>query len=76
MLDEAHGRHKDLAHLHTPPEPRRQSIINRKSRRPRAKARTIHIWRAGVNAFLRKPQDIGRLSAMVTRLLTKNSTSK
>jgi tetratricopeptide (TPR) repeat protein len=32
MLDEG-GRHKDLAHLRTPPETRRQSIINRKSRR-------------------------------------------
>jgi len=29
--------------------------------------------RAGVNAFLRKPQDIKRLSATVTRLLTKNT---
>jgi hypothetical protein len=27
--------------------------------------------RAGVNAFLRKPQDIGRLAATVTRLPTK-----
>jgi CheY-like chemotaxis protein len=163
MLDAEQGRHKDLAYLRTPPEPRKQSIINRKSRRPRAKARAIHIlcvedyqavadavkenleelgWtvelcadgteamrkieskaryhllildnqlpgtdglelarrvrqlphrrqtpvimlsasdterdalRAGVNAFLRKPQDIGRLSAMVTRLLTKNTTVK
>ncbi|HEV2880484.1 MAG TPA: tetratricopeptide repeat protein [Pyrinomonadaceae bacterium] len=33
MLDEEHGRHKDLAHLRTPPEPRKQSIINRKGRR-------------------------------------------
>jgi CheY-like chemotaxis protein len=161
MLDEAHGRHKDLAHLRTPPEPRKQSIINRKSHRPRTKARTINIlcvedyqavadavketleelgWtvelcadgtaamrkieskaryhllildnqlpgkdglelarrarqlphrrrtpiimlsasdierdalRAGVNAFLRKPQDIKRLSATVTRLLTKNTS--
>ena len=160
MLDEG-GRHKDLAHLRTPPEPRKQSIINRKSRRPRAKARSINIlcvedykivadavketleelgWkvelcadgaeamrkiesktryhllildnqlpshdglelarrarqlphrrhtpiimlsaseveqdalRAGVNAFLRKPQDIKRLSATVMRLLTKNTT--
>jgi CheY-like chemotaxis protein len=160
MLDEG-GRHKDLAHLRTPPEPRKQSIINRKSRRPRAKARTINIlcvedfqtvanavketleelgWtvelcadgkeamhkieskaryhllildnqlpgkdglelarrarqlphrrrtpiimlsasdveqdalRAGVNAFLRKPQDIKHLSATVMRLLTKNTT--
>ncbi|MDQ1591713.1 MAG: two-component system, OmpR family, response regulator MprA [Pyrinomonadaceae bacterium] len=157
MLDEG-GRHKDLAYLRTPPEPRKQSIINRKSRRQRTKARTINIlcvedyqvvadavketleelgWmvelstdgteamskieskaryhllildnqlpgkdglelarrarqlphrrrmpiimlsasdverdalRAGVNAFLRKPQDMGRLSAVVTRLLTK-----
>jgi CheY-like chemotaxis protein len=29
----------------------------------------------GVNAFLRKPQDIGRLSATVMRLLTKNTSS-
>jgi CheY-like chemotaxis protein len=163
MLDEG-GRHKELAYLRTPPETRRQSIINRKSRpRTRTKARTINIlcvedyqavadamketleelgWtvelcadgteamskiesktryhllildnqlpgkdgldlarrarqlphrrrtpiimlsasdierdalHAGINAFLRKPQDIGRLTAMVTRLLTKNSTSK
>jgi CheY-like chemotaxis protein len=27
----------------------------------------------GINAFLRKPQDIGQLSATVTRLLTKNA---
>ncbi|HJR07723.1 MAG TPA: response regulator [Pyrinomonadaceae bacterium] len=163
MLDAEQGRHKDLSYLRTPPEPRKQSIINRKSRRPRAKARAIHIlcvedyqamaeavketleelgWtvelcadgaeamrkieskvryhllifdnqlpgkdglelarrarqlphrrrtpiimlsasdmerdalRVGVNAFLRKPQDIGRLSGTVTRLLTKNTTSK
>jgi CheY-like chemotaxis protein len=163
MLDEG-GRHKDLAYLRTPPETRRQSIINPPSRRrPRSKARTINIlcvedyqavadavketledlgWtvelcadgmeamrkieskaryhllildnqlpgkdglelarrarqlphrrrtpiimlsasgveqdalRAGVNAFLRKPQDIGRLSATVTRLLTKNTAAK
>ncbi|MCA1566624.1 MAG: response regulator [Acidobacteria bacterium] len=164
MLDEG-GRHKDLAHLRTPPEPRKQSIINRNSRRgrPRTKARTINIlcvedyqvvadavketleelgWtvelcadgteamrkieskaryhvlildnqlpgkdglelarrarqlphrrrtpiimlsasdverdalRVGINAFLRKPQDIGRLSTTVTRLLTKNTTAK
>ena len=161
MLDKE-GRHKDLAYLRTPPETRRQSIINPPSRRrPRSKARTINIlcvedyqavadavketleelgWkaelcadgteamrkieskaryhllildnqlpgkdglelarrarqlphrrrtpiimlsasdvepdalRAGVNAFLRKPQDIKRLSATVTRLLTKNTT--
>jgi CheY-like chemotaxis protein len=163
MLDAEQGRHKDLAYLRTPPEPRRQSIIKRNGRRPRAKARTINIlcvedykivadavketleelgWtvelcddgteamrkieskaryhllildnqlpgkdgldlarrarqlphrrrtpiimlsasdveqdalRAGINAFLRKPQDIGRLAAMVTRLLTKNTTAK
>lgn len=29
-------------------------------------------WRAGVNAFLRKPQDIEGLTAMVTRLLSKS----
>jgi CheY-like chemotaxis protein len=160
MLDKG-GRHKDLAYLRTPPETRRQSIINPRSRRPRTKARTINIlcvedypavaeavketleelgWtvelcadgteamrkieskaryhllildnqlpgkdglelarrartlphrrrtpiimlsasdverdalRAGINAFLRKPQDIKRLSATVTRLLTKNTT--
>jgi CheY-like chemotaxis protein len=161
MLDKG-GRHKDLAYLRTPPETRRQSIINPPSRRrPRSKARTINIlcvedyqavadavketleelgWkielcadgtdamrkieskaryhllildnqlpgkdglelarrarqlphrrrtpiimlsasdveqdalRVGVNAFLRKPQDIKRLSATVTRLLTKNTS--
>ncbi len=160
MLDKE-GRHKDLAYLRTPPETRRQSIINpKRRRRTRTKARTINIlcvedyqavaeavketleelgWtvelcadgteamrkieskvryhllildnqlpgkdglelarrarqlphrrrtpiimlsasdverdalRAGVNAFLRKPQDIKRLSATVTRLLTKNT---
>jgi CheY-like chemotaxis protein len=164
MLDAKQGRHKDLAYLRTPPEPRRQSIINRSDRRrTRTKARVINIlcvedyqvvadavkttleelgWkvelcadgmeamrkieskaryhllildnqlpgkdglelarrarqlphrrrtpiimlsasaieqdalRAGVNAFLRKPQDIGRLSATVIRLLTKNTTAK
>jgi CheY-like chemotaxis protein/tetratricopeptide (TPR) repeat protein len=164
MLDAEEGRHKDLAYLRTPPEPRRQSIINRNSRRrPRSKARAINIlcvedyqavadavketleelgWtvelcadgteamskieskaryhllildnqlpgydglelarrarqlphrrhtpiimlsasnveqdalRVGVNAFLRKPQDIGRLAATIMRLLTKNSTAK
>jgi CheY-like chemotaxis protein len=164
MLDEG-GRHKDLAYLRTPPEPRKQSIINRNIRRgrPRTKARTINIlcvedyqvvaaavketleelgWKvelcadgteamrkieskaryhllildnqlpgkdglelarrarqlphrrrtpiimlsasdverdalqAGVNAFLRKPQDMGRLSATVMRLLIKNTTPK
>ena len=163
MLDEASGRHKDLAHLRTPPESRKQSIINRKNRRPirpSTRTRTINIlcvedyqlvadavketleeqgWTvelctdgtealskieskaryhllildnrlpghdgleiarrvrqlphrrrtpiimlsasdnegdalcAGVNAFLRKPQDISRLSTTVTRLLTKNT---
>src|SRR5437588_359009 len=29
-------------------------------------------WRAGIDAFLRKPDDIGRLTEMVTRLLSKN----
>ena len=165
MLDEEHGRHKNLSHLRTPPETRRQSIINGKSRRrrPRRKARAINIlcvedyqvvadavketleelgWtvelcadgteamrkieskaryhllildnqlpgkdglelarrarqlphrrrtpiimlsaseveqdalRAGVNAFLRKPQDIRRLTATVTRLLTKDLSGK
>ncbi|HZG54511.1 MAG TPA: response regulator, partial [Pyrinomonadaceae bacterium] len=33
-------------------------------------------WSAGVNAFLRKPQDIGRLNATVMRLLTKDSAAK
>jgi tetratricopeptide (TPR) repeat protein len=37
MLD-GEGRHKDLAHLRTPPETRRQSIINRNSRRRRSHA--------------------------------------
>jgi CheY-like chemotaxis protein len=163
MLDKQGGRHKDLAYLRTPPETRRQSIINPRSRRTRTKARTINIlcvedyqvvadavketleelgWtvelcadgteatrkieskaryhllildnqlpgkdglelarraralphrrrtpiimlsasdverdalHAGVNAFLRKPQDIGRLAATVTRLLVKNTTAK
>jgi CheY-like chemotaxis protein len=31
---------------------------------------------AGVDAFLRKPQDIGRLSATVTSLLTKHTAAK
>jgi CheY-like chemotaxis protein len=29
-------------------------------------------WRAGTDAFLRKPHDIGRLAEMATRLLSKN----
>lgn len=32
--------------------------------------------RAGVDAFLRKPQDIRRLTATVTRLLTKDISGK
>jgi CheY-like chemotaxis protein/tetratricopeptide (TPR) repeat protein len=32
--------------------------------------------RAGIDAFLRKPQDLERLSATVMRLLTKNSAAK
>lgn len=28
-------------------------------------------WRAGVSAFLRKPDDAARLSGMITRLLSK-----
>jgi CheY-like chemotaxis protein len=32
--------------------------------------------RVGVNAFLRKPQDIRRLAATVTRLLTKDLSGK
>jgi CheY-like chemotaxis protein/tetratricopeptide (TPR) repeat protein len=165
MLDEEHGRHKNLSHLRTPPETRRQSIINGKSRRRRTrrKARAINIlcvedyqvvadavketleelgWtvevcadgteamrkieskaryhllildnqlpgkdgleiarrarqlphrrrtpiimlsasdverdalRVGINAFLRKPQDIRRLTATVTRLLTQAPPGK
>lgn len=162
MLDEKEGRHKDLAHLRTPPELRRRSIIGRRRRWPsppgiikilcvedfeavadavkgtleesgwtvelyadgaeamrkieskerydllildnqlpgkdglelarRARAlphrrRTPIImlsasdverdaWHAGVNAFLRKPQDIGRLAATVTRLLPKDTTGR
>jgi CheY-like chemotaxis protein len=165
MLDEVEGRHKDLASLRTPPEPRRQSILNGKNRhrRTRKKARTINIlyvedyqavadamketleelgWtvelcadgtqamqkiesktpyhllildnglpghdgvelarraralphrrrtpiimlsasdveqdalRAGINAFLRKPQDVGQLTATVKRLLTKNTAAR
>jgi DNA-binding NtrC family response regulator len=30
-------------------------------------------WRAGANAFLKKPDDIGRLTKMVTRLLSKGT---
>jgi DNA-binding response OmpR family regulator len=30
-------------------------------------------WRAGADAFLRKPEDIGTLAATVTRLLTKSN---
>jgi two-component system chemotaxis response regulator CheY len=29
-------------------------------------------WRAGADAFLRKPDDIGRLTGMVTRLLSQD----
>jgi two-component system chemotaxis response regulator CheY len=163
MLDEG-GRHKDLAHLRTPPETRRQSIINPpRHRRPRSKARIINIlcvenyqvvadavketleelgwtvelcadgteamrkiesktryhlliidnqlpgkdglelarrtrqlphrrrtpiimlsassieqeaYRVGVNAFLKKPQDIRLLTTTVTRLLTKDMTGR
>lgn len=164
MLDEG-GRHKDLAYLRKPPEPRKRSIIDRNSSRgrPRSEARTINIlcvedhrlvaeavketleelgwavelcadgaeamrkleskahfhllildnvlpgqggleitrrarqmphWRrtpiimlsasdveqealrAGADAFLRKPQDIGRLAATVTRLLTKHGNAE
>ena len=159
MLDENEGRHKDLAHLRTPPEPRRQSIMAGGRRRPReeTESRTVRIlhvednrmvadavrdtlelegrnvvacddgataskllegkerydlllfdnelphvsglelvrrarqlphrrrtptimlsasdveaeaWRAGVDAFLRKPDDVGRLAEMVTRLIS------
>lgn len=164
MLDGVQGRHKDLAYLRTPPETRRQSIINRSSRRRRTrdKARAIRVlcvedyklvaeavketleaqgctvelcadgtealrkiesktrydllildnqlpgtdglevarqarqlqhrrrtpiimlsaseveqeaYRAGVSAFLRKPQDIGQLPATVTRLLKKQTAA-
>ena len=165
MLDEG-GRHKDLAPLRTPPEPRRQSLVNARSRRrgrAPGEARAISIlcvedyqvvadtmkesleelgWavelcadgteamrrieskacyhllildrglpgkdglalarrarelphrrrtpiimlsasdveqeaiRAGVNTFLRKPQDIRRLTTTVTRLLTKDNSGK
>jgi CheY-like chemotaxis protein len=30
-------------------------------------------WRAGADAFLRKPEDVGSLAATITRLLTKNT---
>lgn len=33
-------------------------------------------WGAGASAFLRKPHDIGRLTATVTRLLSKDTTGK
>lgn len=33
-------------------------------------------WRAGVSAVLQKPQDVGRLSETVTRLLTKDTTGR
>ncbi|HYP00398.1 MAG TPA: tetratricopeptide repeat protein [Pyrinomonadaceae bacterium] len=164
MLDEARGRHKELAHLRTPPETRKQSIINHSGSLPRTrvKARAINIlcvedyqivaeavkesleesgwtvelcadateamrkieskaryhlfildnqlpghdglelarrarqlphrrrtpiimlsasdvkweaWGACVDAFLRKPQDIGHLTETVTRLLTKNTAA-
>ena len=29
-------------------------------------------WRAGADAFLKKPDDIGRLTEMVKRLLSKD----
>ncbi len=47
MLDETQGRHRDLAPLRTPPETRKQSIINGKGRRHRNgaddKARVVKI---------------------------------
>ena len=165
MLDETQGRHKALAHLRTPPEPRKQSIINhgQRRRRKQTEVRTVNIlcvedyplvadavketleevgWkvelcsdgtdairrieskapfrllildndlpgkdglelarrvrelphrrrtpiimlsgsdveqdalRVGVNAFLRKPQDISQLTDTVTRLLAKNNSGK
>jgi CheY-like chemotaxis protein/tetratricopeptide (TPR) repeat protein len=33
-------------------------------------------WRAGASAVLRKPDDLGRLSEMVTRLLSKDTTGR
>lgn len=33
-------------------------------------------WRVGADAFLRKPQDMGRLAATFTRLLTKDLNGK
>ncbi len=33
-------------------------------------------WRAGASAVLQKPQDVGRLSGTVTRLLTKDTTGR
>jgi CheY-like chemotaxis protein len=30
-------------------------------------------WRAGADAFLRKPEDVGKLAATITRLLTKST---
>lgn len=165
LLDEEGGRHKQLSHLRTPPEPRRQSIIGASARRrqravpqPRA-IRILHVednrlvaamvrdtlqdmgwtvetcidggqamkilagdksydllifdnelgpgqggielirhtrtlphrqrtpiimlsgsdvepeaWRAGADAFLRKPEDVRRVAATVSRLLTKDTT--
>lgn len=168
MLDEG-GRHKDLAHLRIPREPRRQSIFPGEGRRPNRRRRTskprgiriLHAedspqvadivrdtlqdlgwkvetcpdaaevmrrieskerydlmifdndlgqgvsgldllrrarkiphrkrmpiiilsagdiepqaWGAGASAFLRKPHDIGRLTAVVTRLLSKDTTGQ
>jgi two-component system, sensor histidine kinase and response regulator len=33
-------------------------------------------WRAGTSAVLRKPEDLGRLSETVTRLLSKDTTGR
>jgi len=33
-------------------------------------------WRAGASAVLRKPEDAGRLSETVTRLLSKDTTGR
>ena len=33
-------------------------------------------WRAGVNEFLRKPQDVDRLDSIVTRLLTNKGNTR
>jgi hypothetical protein len=80
MLDEG-GRHKDLAHLRTPPETRRQSIINPPNRRrPRTKARTINIlcvedYQAAADAVKETLEELGwtvELCADGTRLCERS----